>query len=94
MLRNAREEKSLREGPQALQKVMEKPNVSISGRDGVRGALWLQSQDSTEAQGGQMSRKRRRTCKSSAMKSFLLSHQWSGLALDAALNIRDLKHSR
>lgn len=33
VLRNAREEKSLRERPQALQKVMGKPNVSTSGRD-------------------------------------------------------------
>ena len=33
VLRNAREEKSLRERPQALQKVVGKPNVSTSGRD-------------------------------------------------------------
>lgn len=57
----------------------------------MRGALWLQSQDLTEAQGRQISRKRRRICKSSALKSFFLSHLWSGLGLDAALNIHDLK---
>ena len=38
----------------------------------MRGALWLQSQDLTEAQGRQISRKRRRICKSSALKSFFL----------------------